>query len=179
MSGGRDAAGGVCGLWTRSTDCASLKHRWISAKWFRRVHAVSRGTVMTRPRRPPLTRRVLAPGLRAHRPKMGARNRPANNRRPAIATGATVVHAPRFSPRTYVHAPCGRPSRARFARAPAKWGPEIGLPIIAGPHLRRGPLWSTPSDSAPAPACTHPVVGLPIWATQPSRVPSLSRRGCN
>jgi len=36
MSGGRDAAGGVCGQWTRSTDCASLKHECISAKWFQK-----------------------------------------------------------------------------------------------------------------------------------------------
>ena len=54
-------------------------------------------------------------------------------------------------------APCSRPV---WPRTGQKWGPEIGLPIIAGPHLRRGPLWSTPSDSAPAPACTHPVGAL-------------------
>jgi len=36
MSGGRDTAGGVCGQWTLSTDSASLKHRWISAKMFQK-----------------------------------------------------------------------------------------------------------------------------------------------
>jgi len=65
---------------------------------------------------------LFAPGFCAHRPKMGAQNRPADNCWSEFATGATVGHTPLFSPRTCVHAHSGRPARARIARAPAKNG---------------------------------------------------------
>jgi len=65
---------------------------------------------------------LFAPGFCAHRPKMGAQNRPADNCWSEFATGATVGHTPLFSPRTCVHTHSGRPARARIARAPAKNG---------------------------------------------------------
>jgi len=76
---------------------------------------------------------VHAPGLRAHWPKMGAQNWRSHNRGPAFAAGATVGHTPPFGPATCVHAPCWRPARAQFGRAPAKNG---------GPELARQKSWA-------------------------------------
>ena len=103
-----------------------------------------------------------APGLGAHRPKLGAQIWRANNRRPTFAASATVVHTPQFSPATCVHAPCGRFARSLFALPLA----EIGGPYC-WPLLDLGPLRDTPCHSASASFAQRHLRARTLWAPPP------------
>jgi len=120
-----------------------------------------------------------APGLGAHRPKLGAQIWRANNRRPTFAASATVVHTSQFSPATCVHALCGRPERARFGRAPSENGVQNWRANNCRPALDAGATVVHTPQFSPA-TCVHAPCGGPAgmgFAPAPAGIRGPKCRG--